>query len=359
MERFESEKAAFQRAWKQGDRAAAKDHLLAASKFLFLAADKANADRKREMAERAGRLKDLAGTIGVPSGGLSDSEAAVESVESKGRRWKLQRKPDVRFEDVAGLEEAKEYLKNRIIYPLRFPDISAKFGKRSGGGLLLYGPPGTGKTMLGKAIACEIDASFFSIRCSDVISKWVGESEKNIRDLFEAARAESRAVIFLDEIEALIPRRGGQSTVMNRVVPEFLSQLDGIEDRDARLLIVGATNRPWDLDEAALRPGRFDEIVYVGLPNIKAREIIFKRELEPVPLDSSVDLGEISARLEGYSGADIKGICQAATDLPFEREVSSGEPQRLTLADLRRVIGKRKPSVSQRALKKYEAYFNQ
>jgi transitional endoplasmic reticulum ATPase len=356
LERFEAEKRAFEKAWKRGERAEAREHLLMASKYLFLAAEKAKAEKREELAARAARLGELARSIevgqAVPTASTQDSDEDA----TKASRWKLERKPNVKFSDVAGLEEAKEYLKNRVINPMKHPEIGAKFKKRPGGGLLLYGPPGTGKTMLGKAIANEIDASFFSVRCSDVISKWVGESEKNIRGLFEAARAEGRAVIFLDEVEALIPKRGGQSTVMNRVVPEFLSQLDGIEDRDSCLLLVGATNRPWDLDEAALRPGRFDGMVYVSLPNSEARRRIFEREIKGVPLAGNVDLASLASALERYSGADIKGICEAATDLPFEREVSTGEPQKLTPTDLQKVIARRKPSVTEKALKKYESY---
>lgn len=356
LERFQAEKTAFEKAWRRGERATARDHLLAAAKFLYLAAEKAEGTERSEMVARAERLKDLAGSIEARADASAPAAAEGETAKSKAARWKLERKPDIKFDDVAGLEEAKEYLFNRVINPLRYPEIGAKYKKRSGGGLLLYGPPGTGKTMLGKAIANEIDASFFSVRCSDVISKWVGESEKNIRGLFEAARAEGKAVIFLDEIEALMPRRGGQSTVMNRVVPEILSQLDGIEDRDGSLLIVGATNRPWDLDEAALRPGRFDEMVYVGLPNEEARRLILEREMRGVPLAADVNLAQLAAALERYSGADIKGICQSGTDLPFEREVRTGDSQKLTEVDLKKVIGKRKPSVSQRVLTKYQKY---
>ena len=355
LEKFEQEKAGFLSAWKSGEKEEAKKHLLSAGRFLFLAAEKEQGRKQKQLMEKGRKLLEMAQSIKERGEDAKIAQGEAEA-EAEKRRWKLEKKPDIKFSDVAGLNEAKTYLKNRVIDPLMHPEIGKKFKKKIGGGLLLYGPPGTGKTMLGKAIASEIDSAFYSVRCSDVISKWVGESESNIKELFETARKEERSVIFLDEIEALIPRRGGHSTVMNRVVPEILSQIDGLDTSNQCLLIVGATNRPWDLDDAMLRPGRFDKIVYVGLPETEARKLILEKELANIPIDQSIDLNQVVAKLEGYSGADITGLIQDATDFPFEREVENLAPQKLMMEDLETSIRNRKPSTNMKMIKKLEQF---
>ena len=180
----------------------------------------------------------------------------------------------MRFADVAGLEDVKEEIRLRLIYPLAHPEKAQRYGIQSGGGLLLYGPPGTGKTLLARAVAGEIDAAFFTARPSELMSKWVGEAEQNIARLFDEARQCERAIIFLDEVEAMIPaRRSSGSTVMQRVVPQILAELQGIRQRSSGLLFMGATNEPWALDPAVLRPGRFDARIYVGLPGSAPRDV--------------------------------------------------------------------------------------
>jgi len=227
-----------------------------------------------------------------------------------------------------------------------------------GGGILLYGPPGTGKTMIAKAVAHEIDAVFFLVSPAQMMSKWVGEAEQNVRKLFEAAKAEPTSVIFLDETEALVPKRqSDSSTVMQRVVPQILQELEGFDRRaDRALLFVGATNRPWLLDEAILRPGRLDALVYVGLPDAPARYRLLEIHFGERPMADDVDFGAICDRLEGYSGADIKSIAQQAAERPFLEAIGGKAARPITQADVLAVIGETPPSVHPSDLVRYEKF---
>src|SRR5437762_2822761 len=212
---------------------------------------------------------------GGPQGRGGSSEKSSESDGgASASDWIVKEKPSLRFDDVAGLDGVKEDIRLRMLYPFEHPELAKKFGINPGGGVLLYGPPGTGKTMLAKATAGEIDATFFRISPADVLSKWVGEAEQNIKKLFDAAGAEQRASIFIDEIEALVPaRRDEGSSVMQRVVPQILQGMEGFDKKAgiSPILFMGATNVPWQLDPAVLRPGRFDEKVYIPLPDLPAR----------------------------------------------------------------------------------------
>ena len=218
----------------------------------------------------------------------SSSPAGESEGESSAQQWIVKEKPSLRFQDVAGLEDVKEDIRLKMIYPFEHGELAEKFGIRPGGGVLMYGPPGTGKTMLAKATAGEIDATFFRISPADVLSKWVGEAEQNIKKLFDAAAAEARSIIFIDEIEALVPaRRDDGSSVMQRVVPQILQGVEGFDKKAGRpILLMGATNVPWQLDPAMLRPGRFDEKVYIPLPDLAARhkmlEIIWASVPSPI-----------------------------------------------------------------------------
>lgn len=261
----------------------------------------------------------------------------------------LSERPKVRFDDVAGLDEVKEKIRDLIITPFLYPDEAKKWKIKIGGSILLYGPPGTGKTLLAKAVAGELDARFYYVKASDIMSKWVGESEKRIAELFRAAR-EARSVIFIDEIDALLPKRTNNS-VMQRVVPQFLTELDGMESNND-LLLIAATNIPWNLDPAALRSGRFDFKFYIQLPDSNARKKIFKLNLD---IPNRVDLQTVAEATEGYTGSDIKLICDEAKRVMFKNEIR-GISSILLTDHLLDIIAKIKPSVNDKAYEDYREW---
>jgi transitional endoplasmic reticulum ATPase len=287
-----------------------------------------------------------------------DASFEAEGVASADK-WIVKEKPTLRFDDVAGLDDVKEDIRLKMLYPLEHPELAERFGIRPGGGVLLYGPPGTGKTMLAKATAGEIDATFFRISPADVLSKWVGEAEQNIKKLFDAAAAEPRSIIFIDEIEALVPaRRDEGSSVMQRVVPQILQGMEGFDSKKGSdpILFMGATNVPWQLDSAVLRPGRFDEKVYIPLPDLPARRRMLDLYLAHRPVADDVQLDDLAARLDGYSGADIKYLCDRAATIPFLQSVASGEEGAITVAVVEDVLADTRPSVQPDALRRFDEW---
>jgi len=344
---------------KEGDLKRARYNFLKAAEFLYKAAEKSEPPLRRKRIERAEsilkRADDLSLVLSrkLSLGAVQQAEGA-ESTSS----WMVFEKPNLSLSDVAGLEEVKEQIKVRMIYPFTHPDLARRFGIKRGGGILLYGPPGTGKTMLAKAVAGEIDAAFFTVKPSEIMSKWVGEAEQNIARLFTEARKYERAIIFIDEVESLIPKRSGSySTVMQRVVPQILSEMEGFssgKESGKALLFMGATNEPWSLDNAVLRPGRFDEKFYVPLPEFDARLEILYSHLKDKPLSPDISLEEIAQMLEGYSGADIRRICEKACDIPFVESVKTGEERDVERRDLLSMVQQVKPSVSRQAMEKFE-----
>jgi len=318
-----------------------------AAKLLELARDceKAKEENRRQPQIRRG-------------GGSQSRETTAEGEgEKSASQWIVKEKPNIKFDDVAGLDGVKEDIRLKMVYPFEHPELAERFGIRGGGGVLLFGPSGTGKTMLAKATAGELDATFFTISPADVLSKWVGEAEQNIKKLFDAARGEKRAVIFIDEIEALVPaRRDEGSSVMQRVVPQILQGMEGFDKKVTPVMFMGATNCPWQLDPAVLRPGRFDEKVYIPLPDVAARRKMLDIYLGKRPVDDALDYNALADKLDGYSGADIKYICDRAATVPFLQSVATGEEGEINWKIIEDVLLDTPRSVTREMLGKFEQW---
>jgi transitional endoplasmic reticulum ATPase len=242
-----------------------------------------------------------------------DFENAFRIVEPSAMREVLVEIPNVKWENIGGLEEVKQSLKEMIEWPLKHPESFEKIGIKPPRGILLYGPPGTGKTLLAQAVANESGANFISVKGPELTSKWFGESEKMIRDLFRRAKQVAPCIIFFDEIDSLAPKRGiySGSHATETVVSQMLSELSGLEEMRG-VVVIAATNRPDMIDPALLRPGRFDRQVLVPAPDESARLEIFKVHTRNMPLAKDVNLKDLAKRTEGFSGADIEGLCREA-----------------------------------------------
>jgi transitional endoplasmic reticulum ATPase len=263
------------------------------------------------------------------------------------------------FADIAGLETVKETLMQRVVFPLRFPDKLEKYGITGGGGMLLYGPPGTGKTLLVRAVAGELGLPFFVIKSSEVLSQYYGQSEKQLADLFAEARSQPNgAVMFLDEIDAIGAKRTDQmNEASRRVLNQLLQELDGVDDRSRKLVFFAATNEPWLLDTALLRPPRFSERCYVPLPDGKARRVLFEMGLRNCPIGGDVSFDSLVARSEGLSGADIANLCERAKLIPFTESIRTGKDRPLLQRDIDESMQNVKPSVSPEDVRRYETVF--
>lgn len=357
LESFEKHKAKGVARFRMGELEEAKYHFLKAAEYLLqLAKETTEPEIRKARLEKARELAALAKNVKQKRAEVRE-KAAAKRGEPKGeskddgapKEWSLSEKPKLRFDDIAGLEDVKEQIRLKMILPFSHPEKAKKYRVKTGGGILLYGPPGTGKTMIAKAVAGELDAAFFAIAPSEILNKWVGESEKNIRKLFDVARSAERSVIFMDEVESLVPRRRDTEAggVMARVVPQILAELDGFDVREGQcVMFMGATNEPWNIDYAMLRPGRLDEKVYIGLPDLAARRKILELNLKEIPLEPGLDLDAMAERLDGYSGADLAYLCRKVAEQTFLESVKSSEDRPLARADFQRVLEKLRPSVS-------------
>jgi transitional endoplasmic reticulum ATPase len=284
-----------------------------------------------------------------------DFNNARRMVEPSAMREVLVEVPDVRWEDVGGLGDVKQELREAVEWPLKHPESFKRMGIEPPRGILLYGPPGTGKTLLARAVATESEANFIAIKGPSLLSKWVGESEKGVRETFRKARMAAPAIIFFDEIDALVPRRGsgfGDAHVTERVISQLLTELDGLEKLE-NIVVVGATNRPDLIDSALLRPGRFDRLVIVPAPDRKARLEIFKIHTRGMPLGKDVDLETLSTETEGYAGSDIAALCREAAMLVLRKDIKSKEVQMKHFRDAMKRV---KPSITTDIEKSYKAF---
>ena len=285
----------------------------------------------RDLAKKLEGRKDGCGGRGG-RGATSPTGDGVAVVD--GSEWLVAEKPGITFDDIAGMEEAKRVIDEMVLYPMKAPEKARALGLNPGGGVLLFGPPGTGKTMLGKAIAGALDAPFYYASGADLRSKWYGESEQRLSQLLNAAKAQPVAVVFLDEVESLLPKRTeGSHAADNRVVTQFLADLGGFKDSPNLLLVLGATNKPWDIDEAVFRTGRFDEKVYIGPPDRAAREKILELNLKGVQTAADVDIPVLAAAMENASGSDVAAVVSAAKRAALGRAIRSDADPVLTAAD--------------------------
>lgn len=257
---------------------------------------------------------------------LDDFNDAFREMEPSAMREVLIESPDVRWTDVGGLEGAKQELRESVEWPLKYGKLFDHMNAEPPKGVLLYGPPGTGKTLLAKAVATEAESNFISVKGPEFLSKWVGESEKAVRETFRKAKQASPCVIFLDELDAIAPHRGGgfDSHVTERVISQILTELDGLEDLH-NVTVIAATNRPDIIDPALLRSGRFDRLIYIPVPDLEARKKIFEIHTRDKPIAKDVDLNILAKSSDGFTGADIASMCNEATILSIRDFVLKGE----------------------------------
>ncbi|MDR0471639.1 MAG: CDC48 family AAA ATPase [Nitrososphaerota archaeon] len=264
----------------------------------------------------------------------------------------------VHWNEAGGLEDVKQRLKEAVEWPLKNPEMFTKMGIRAPKGILMYGPPGCGKTLLARAVATESEANFISIKGPEVFSKWVGESEKAIREVFRKARMAAPAVIFLDEIDSLTPKRGlgmGDSGMTERVISQLLTEMDGITTLQD-IVVIAATNRPDMVDNAVIRPGRLDRLIYVPEPDEKSRLQIFQIYTKNMPTSPDVDLNQLSTQTKYYSGADIESLCREAAMHSLRRDINS---QTVTMKDFQDAMKEMGPSITPDMEKWYKSFMQQ
>jgi AAA+ superfamily predicted ATPase len=247
--------------------------------------------------------------------------------------------------DVAGMTEVKQRLEAAFLAPMRNPDLRRLYGKSLRGGLLLYGPPGCGKTFIARAVAGELGARFIAVSFADIIDMFVGQSERNIHELFEIARRNAPCVLFLDEVDAIGQKRSQlRNTPMRSAVNQLLLELDDVSGNNEGVFLLAATNHPWDVDSALRRPGRFDRTLLVLPPDSPAREEVFRYHLRERPV-AGIDLAKLAKQTDGYSGADIAHICETAAERALMDSVRLGEPRMIGTPDLEAAISEVKPSL--------------
>ncbi len=265
----------------------------------------------------------------------------------------------ITFNDVAGLDEVKEQIKFHVLEPLKNPELAKSFGIKAGGKILLYGPPGTGKTLVARAIAGEIDAPIFVVSCQDLISKWLGESSERLNKLFDEVEKHEKAIVFFDEFDSVATKRDGanESKEIARFVATFLTRVDGFKPtQNKMLLLIAATNRPWSIDSAMLRGGRFDTQIYVGVPDKTAREFLVNKSLGKLPLSDDVDLAEIAQRFEGFGGGDITAVCDKIGLEAYKKSIKLGKMQPVSREDCEYALANAKNSITKEELDRFEEY---
>jgi transitional endoplasmic reticulum ATPase len=302
--------------------------------------------------------------------GINARETESEVVEGKVRAaWEEEpapahqeiERPKITFKDVGGMEKVKEEIRLKIIHPLAHPELYKAYGKSIGGGILMYGPPGCGKTYLARATAGEIKASFIAVGINDVLDMWIGNSERNLHELFEQARSHTPCVLFFDEVDALGASRGDMRQHAGRqLINQFLAEMDGVKTSNEGVLILAATNAPWHLDSAFRRPGRFDRILFVPPPDLEARAAILRLQTRGKPLEE-IDYQHAAKKTDHFSGADLKAVVDVAIEGKLQDAMKSGVPKPITTKDLVAAAGSLKPTTKEwfATARNYALYSNQ
>lgn len=287
----------------------------------------------------------------VPAG---EEEAAGEEAPAKDA--------PMTFAQVGGLDELKERIRMRIVHPFARPELFKAYGKRVGGGVLFYGPPGCGKTFLARATAGECGAHFMPVGLHEVLDMWIGNSERQLHAVFEEARRRAPTVLFFDEVDTLGMQRAKLvSGGMRGVITQFLSELDSFNNRNDRVLVIGATNTPWDLDAAFRRPGRFDQVLFVPPPDAPARAQILALKLKGKPVEAGIDIERLAGQTESWSGADLEHLVEHATELAIARSMKTGNVEPITMAFLDAARARIKPTTREwfTTAKNYAQYANE
>lgn len=340
----------------KGNFSLARRNFLLASEVMMQMAQLSSGSLKEVRMERARKLVTIADNLGkekVTSEKPKNETSQEEEDDEK--KWQAAQIPSISFADVAGLDDVKQVVKVKMINPSKYPEKYKIYAKKTGGGVLLYGPPGTGKTMIAKAIACEVGAKFYAVKGSDIVSKWVGESEKNINSLFAEANKQDKAIIFIDEMDSLFGKRG-VDTHNDKRVNEFLQQIDGFSGQNPNLMLLGATNRPWDVDPAVMRSGRFSVKIYIPMPDAPARRFMIEKAMKGVPVSKDFDVEKIVEKTQGYSGSDIEELCDRAKDEPLMKSIETDTLVLVTNKNFDDVLEKFPPSVTKKEIEKFEKY---
>ncbi|MCO4294444.1 tetratricopeptide repeat protein [Solitalea sp. MAHUQ-68] len=294
--------------------------------------------------------------MSLPSNGDFDMNDLIDE-----ESLKFLETPNVSFEDVGGMDRVKEEIDLKIIRPLKHADLYAAYGKKIGGGILLYGPPGCGKTHIARATAGQVDARFISVGINDILDMYIGNSEKNLHEIFELARRNKPCVLFFDEVDALGASRYDMRNSSGRqLINQFLAEMDGIDSNNDGVLIIGATNAPWQLDGAFRRPGRFDRIIFVDPPDAPARAQILQIILKGKPAEQ-LDLNAVAKATADFSGADLKAVVDIAIEEKLKEAFKSGIPAPLSTKDLVSAAKKHRPSTKEwfNSARNYALYSNE